>query len=258
MDRRVERRAFACTCDSNEGLAFQPGLDPTCRAVGTLSAFVPGQQEAERCSTEHPVAAAPSASDDIRWQQTFSVDADHTNARVRELYAAREREARDVIVRWMSATGHQLPALCLVSGVEYYADTKKLAAFTADRFFRALAATGCMPVHGEAGIGAAERDSAVMHIPDCECVPTELLFRLIESEAAVSLTLKQMSELVGIAKYYIADAVLHVLPEYFSAAIWQLNAHEVCQRLMPQIARELTFPVISPPSCSKLVCASHL
>jgi hypothetical protein len=122
------------------------------------------------------------------------------------------------IVRFMEENDMHLPALAVCHGVSYYPETKKLAAFTSDRFFRGLAASNRCPV--------SEEDSCIC-VPESEAAATETLFRIIESEAKSSMTLLQMMELVAITKFYMADIVTTALPHYFGAAMQQMNAHEV-------------------------------
>ena len=122
------------------------------------------------------------------------------------------------IVRFMEENDTHLPALAVCDGVAYYPDTKKLAAFTDDRFFRGLAASGRSPV---------SKEGTCMRVPDGEVDATENFFRVIEGEAPCSLRIQQMIELFAITKYYMADSVVELLPAYFAAAMQQMTAAEV-------------------------------
>jgi hypothetical protein len=170
-------------------------------------------------------AAMPTCShvmqvlSEVRWNQPFSVAATQMNDAIHQQYIARERDARLLIMRFMEANDQHLPAIAVCSGVSYYPDTKKLAAFTSDRFFRGLAASSRCPM-------SSGEDSGVC-VPPSEAAATELLFRVIESEASCSLTLVQMAELAAISKFYMADPVIEALPQYFEAAMQQMNANEV-------------------------------
>ena len=127
--------------------------------------------------------------------------------------------ARVQIVMFMQANDMHLPALAVCHGVSYYPDTKRLAAFTSDRFFRSLAAGNRCPV---------SEDDSGMCVPASEAAATEALFRIIEGEAASSHTLPQMVELVAMTKFYMADAVVAALPQYLGLAMQQMTAQEVC------------------------------
>ena len=125
------------------------------------------------------------------------------------------------IVQFMEENDTHLPALAVCDGVTYYPDTKRLAAFTGDRFFRCLAAS-CSSGSPGSPKGAA------MHIPPSETHATESFFRIVEGEAPATLSIGQMIELLSIAKFYMADSVVALLPSYFATAMQQMTAAEVC------------------------------
>jgi hypothetical protein len=123
------------------------------------------------------------------------------------------------IVRFMDENDMHLPALAVCHNVSYYPETKKLAAFTRDRFFVSLAASNRCKVSEE---------GSRMSVPLNEAAATTMLFRVIEGEASSSLTVVEMIELVAVTKFFMADPIVSSLAVYFREALQQMNAQEVC------------------------------
>jgi hypothetical protein len=122
------------------------------------------------------------------------------------------------IVRFMDENDMHLPALAVCHNISYYPETKKLAAFTRDRFFSSLAASNRCKVSEE---------GSRMSVPVNEAAATTVLFQIIEGEASSSLTVVEMMELVAVAKFFMADPIVSALTVYFGAALQQMNAQEV-------------------------------
>lgn len=118
----------------------------------------------------------------------------------------------------MDENDTHLPALAVCHGVSCYPETKKLAAFTGDRFFRSLAASNrCKP----------SQEDASLCVPASEAAATTMLFQVLEGEARSSLAMPEMLDLVATAKFCMADSIVAALPLYYGAAMQQMNAHEV-------------------------------
>lgn len=123
------------------------------------------------------------------------------------------------ILGFMQENDTHLPALCCLPSMRPVS-TSRLAAFTHDRFFRALAASGRSPVHG--------MRETQFQVPAAEADAVNTLFDIIEGEAPGSMSLREVSQLMAVTKYYLADEVMHNLPQYIAPALQQASAQEVC------------------------------
>eukprot|EP00892_Ulva_mutabilis_P007430 jgi/Ulvmu1/5059/UM021_0076.1 len=158
------------------------------------------------------------------------VDAPAFNGCVRQSIQANGRRARQEVVDFIQASGRMLPAIAKFPSIEFQPSVLTLTVFCGPRFFNALSLACPSTSHDKQTACFQQETNSVEECPLNDVSGStdglELLFHAMEGEAPALITMQQAVGLINSAKYCMADALIPLLPCYFSPIMKDLQPRE--------------------------------